>query len=76
MKLPPGAKLTRRPKDTNIRSPFGSYTLTLREEGRSVHVESRLSLDRERITPAKYAAWRKFCASVDAASGPHLAVTP
>jgi len=74
--LPAGAKVVGGPPDASGSTRFGSYVVTTTQEGRDVVVKSRLALDVTRVTPADYAAFRKFCQEVDQAMSHRLLVSP
>ena len=43
--------------------------LEVEEKNGQIEVRTRLSIDRARIPPGDYAAWRAFCQAVDASAG-------
>jgi hypothetical protein len=75
VEIPAAARVLSLPKAQKQEGPFGSHELTVRQEGRSITVTRRLRLDRARIAPANYAAWRAFCEAVDAGDGAHVLVS-
>ncbi len=76
IQLPPGAEVEASPPETNHDSKFGSYGVSTNISGRTVTVESHLSLKVDRVTPQEYAAFRKFCVDADQALSHRLVVTP
>jgi tetratricopeptide (TPR) repeat protein len=74
--IPPGMKVHSTPKTVQLANDFGAYELSVAQEGGKVVVRSLLRLDRVRIRPKEYAAWRKFCRTVDASSGARLLIGP
>ncbi len=76
LKLPPGSRVISTPVSTEHTTPFGSLTITVKSEEDHVTVHSRLSVRAPRVRPAQYAAWRKFCETVDRALSVPLIVEP
>lgn len=72
--IPAGMRVASSPKQAKIATKFGSYEQTTKTDGKQVIVESTLRLDRSRISPGEYAAFRAFCQQVDASSGASLLV--
>ncbi|HXU71034.1 MAG TPA: DUF3857 domain-containing protein [Polyangia bacterium] len=72
--LPAGFAVKRLPEARDVKAPFGRFTLTAQEKGGAVEVAAALEVDRHRITREDYAAFRRFCADVDAAIGQELVV--
>jgi transglutaminase-like putative cysteine protease len=72
--LPPGYAVKRLPEARDVEAPFGRFTLTAAQKGGAVEVVAALEVDRHRITREDYAAFRRFCADVDAAIGQELVV--
>jgi hypothetical protein len=70
--LPPGMSVRRLPEARTVEAPFGRFTMAARHKGGAVEVEASLEVDRHRIAREDYAAFRKFCADVDAAIGQEL----
>jgi hypothetical protein len=69
---PPGMSVKRLPEARTVEAPFGRFTLTAQQKGAAVEVVGALEVDRHRIAREDYAAFRKFCADVDAAIGQEL----
>jgi hypothetical protein len=76
LKLPPGSRVISTPVNTEHTTPFGSLTIAVQREEDQVTVHSRLAVRAPRIRPAQYAAWRKFCETVDRALSVPLIVEP
>jgi uncharacterized protein DUF3858 len=72
--LPPGYGAVRLPEARTVEAPFGRFTLTAAHKGNAVEVVAALEVDRHRIAREDYAAFRRFCADVDAAIGQELVV--
>jgi cellulose synthase operon protein C len=72
--LPAGMAVKRLPEARSVEAPFGRFTLTAAQKGGSVEVVAALEVDRHRIAREDYAAFRRFCADVDAAVGQELVV--
>jgi tetratricopeptide (TPR) repeat protein/transglutaminase-like putative cysteine protease len=72
--LPPGFAVRRLPEPRTVEAPFGRFSLTATPKGNAVEVVATLEVDRHRIAREDYAAFRKFCADVDAAIGQELVV--
>ena len=76
VRLPPGYQARRLPESRVAEAPFGRFTITAESHGLEVVVVSTLQVDRHRIAQADYAAFRKFCAEIDAAVAQDLVVQP
>src|SRR5690606_32762875 len=76
VKLPPGTKVDVVPPNTTHDSRFGSFAVSVQQEGQTVVVTSSLSLKVDRVKPKDYADFRKFCVAADQALGHRLVVTP
>jgi hypothetical protein len=72
--LPAGLAVVRLPEARTVEAPFGRFTLTATQKGGTVEVVAALEVDRHRIAREDYAAFRRFCADVDAAIGQELVV--
>ena len=72
--VPAGMRAIRLPEPRTVQAPFGTFTLTATQKGGSIEVAAALEVDRHRITREDYAAFRRFCADVDAAVGQELVV--
>jgi transglutaminase-like putative cysteine protease/tetratricopeptide (TPR) repeat protein len=70
--LPAGWAVRRLPEARTVAAPFGRFTLVARPRGGTVEIVAALEVDRHRIAREDYAAFRKFCADVDAAVGQEL----
>lgn len=74
VELPAGLRVVRMPEPRTVEAPFGRFTLTAQAKGSAVEVVAALEVDRHRIAREDYAAFRRFCADVDAAIGQELVV--
>jgi hypothetical protein len=72
--LPPGKSLRGKWTPVDLRTPFGEFRWTAREERGRLVVEERLSLPQQRIEPSRYAQFADFCRQIDEAQGQELAV--
>lgn len=72
--VPAGLSVKRLPEPRTVEAPFGRFTLTAQQKGADVEVVGALEVDRHRIAREDYAAFRRFCADVDAAIGQELVV--
>jgi len=72
--VPAGLSVKRLPEARTVEAPFGRFTLTAQQKGADVEVVGALEVDRHRIAREDYAAFRRFCADVDAAIGQELVV--
>jgi hypothetical protein len=67
--VPAGMTVKRLPEARTVSTPFGKFTLEAKRVGDAVEVTSALEVGRHRIAREDYAAFRGFCAEVDAALG-------
>ncbi len=74
VKLPAGYKVVSTPPQAHASTPFGDYSVEVRQKDGQVSVTSELSLKVTRVSPKDYRAWRAFCQAVDAAMTPRLVV--
>jgi tetratricopeptide (TPR) repeat protein len=66
-RLPDGARIVRAPASQKIASRFGEFTLSLDERsGGKVAVKTALVVDKSRIEPSEYPAFRSFLRDTDA----------
>jgi hypothetical protein len=72
--LAAGLKVQRLPEPRTVEAPFGRFTLSVSQRGAAVETVGVVQIDRHRIAKSDYAAWRKFCADVDAAVSQELVV--
>jgi tetratricopeptide (TPR) repeat protein len=74
--LPDGWKVVRQPSARHERNAFGRFELEVvpLENGRALRVRSLIEVERHRIAPADYGAFRKFLGSIDAALGERIVV--
>lgn len=68
--LPPGAKATSVPTPARVESPFGTVTVEVEQPtAGTIRVRTKVVIDRSRIAPAEYEAFRAFCEKGDRALG-------
>jgi tetratricopeptide (TPR) repeat protein len=63
VKLPPAYRFDGLPRDQQVRSAWGSFRLSVRadpEQPRQIDLEFHTRLDKTRVEPADFAAFRKF----------------
>lgn len=72
IELPKGFKLVAGPQPVRTATPFGTYSVDVREEAGRVVVESKLALSVSRVAAKDYAAFRSFCEGADAAFEPRV----
>jgi hypothetical protein len=72
--VPAGMTVKRLPEARTVEAPFGRFSLVARQKGGAVEIEAALEVDRHRIAREDYAAFRRFCADVDAAIAQELVV--
>jgi hypothetical protein len=73
-RLPAGWRVLRRPAERHEQSAFGRFDLEVApaEGGRAVRVRSLIEVQRHRIAPADYGAFRKFLGTIDGALAERL----
>lgn len=74
VELPPNTEVLNGPTNVNVTTRFGSFSVQRSQEGRTVRVQSSLSLSVTRVAPKDYSAWRAFCDAADAALGVRLTI--
>jgi glycosyltransferase involved in cell wall biosynthesis len=73
--LPAGKKVVRLPDAVSVRSPFGTFSMSVdTSKPRHVRVTSRLVIEKTRIVPKEYAEFRRFAQRVDQALSRRLVV--
>jgi transglutaminase-like putative cysteine protease/tetratricopeptide (TPR) repeat protein len=72
--LPPGFVVRRLPEARTVETPFAKLVMKAEARGSQVVVSATLQVDRHRIATKDYAAFRKFCADVDAAVSQELVI--
>jgi hypothetical protein len=72
--LPAGWAARRLPEPRTVAAPFGKFEIKAEAHGNEILVTATLQVDRHRIAVADYAAFRRFCAEVDAAVAQDLAI--
>ena len=65
IRLPSGWRVHELPEGGEARSDFGRLTITPRRDGRDVVVRTELVMDRDRIAPGDYAAFRRWVQEAD-----------
>ena len=75
VRLPSGWSAVRLPEARKLESPFGKFTFAAERRGAEVVVTAALEVTRHRIARADYAAFRAFCAAIDAAVSQELVVS-
>jgi hypothetical protein len=74
VKVPGGNVIKQTPTFRKIESPFGRLELTSEVSPTRAVVRVKLRLDKTRILPAEYPAFRTFCEEVDRALGERVVV--
>ena len=74
VRLPPGAKVKSAPASSKASGPFGSYSVDVTADAAALHVKTRVTLSKTRVTPNDYAAFRAWCEQVDRALGQRATV--
>ena len=75
-RLPEGWHVVRQPGSRQEKGPFGRFELEVAptDGGRSLRVRSLVEVERNRIAPADYGAFRKFLGGIDGALGEKIVV--
>jgi tetratricopeptide (TPR) repeat protein len=76
VKLPPGTRVRSAPLPASGDTRFGYYRVEVEQKPGSVTVHTRVALKVNRVSPAEYPQWQKFCNSADAALSARLVVGP
>jgi tetratricopeptide (TPR) repeat protein len=74
IKAPSGNAVKQTPADKTLQSPYGRLELKTETGPGKATVKVKLRLDKTRIPPAEYEAFRKFCEEVDRALGERVVV--
>ncbi len=74
--LPDGWRVSRVPAKRSEQGVFGRFALDVAVEsgGRAVRIRTVVDVDRARVSPSEYGAFRRFLGSVDAALGERLVI--
>jgi hypothetical protein len=72
--LPPGHEVRSAPSSSKLTTPFGSYSVSVEQSPGKLVIESRVALAVSRVSPDRYAEFRKFCLAADAAFEPRLVI--
>ena len=75
IKVPASAKIAAMPGASNVPSPFGTFQVAVDPVPGGVRVKTSLTMTKTRIPVAEYAAFRKWCETIDGALGQRLIVT-
>jgi tetratricopeptide (TPR) repeat protein len=75
-RLPDGWHVVRQPSSRMEKSPFGRFELEVEptDHGRALRVRSVIEVQRNRIAPGDYDAFRKFLGAIDGALGERIVV--
>ncbi len=63
--LPDGFRVVRAPRSRQLTSAFGSFDFRVHAEGARLSIHSALAVERDRISPAEYPAFRAFLREID-----------
>ena len=74
IKLPAGATLKHAPEDREVASPFGKLEMKVEKTQGKLVVRTKLRLEKTRISPAQYEAFRTFCQDVDRVLGERVVI--
>ncbi|HTQ03962.1 MAG TPA: DUF3857 domain-containing protein [Polyangiaceae bacterium] len=74
--LPPGAKIVSQPETTKLDGPFGWVTINVEKQGDRMTVKTRVGMRVQRVAPADYPAFKRFCEDADRALSARLVVEP
>jgi len=75
--LPAGKHLRNPPSPVDLRTPFGEFRWSAREEaGQRMVIEESFTMPQQRIAPARYAEFADFARRVDEAQGQELLLGP
>jgi transglutaminase-like putative cysteine protease/Tfp pilus assembly protein PilF len=74
--LPPGARVVSQPEPTKLDGPFGWVTINVEKQGDHVTVKTRVGMRVQRVVPADYPAFKRFCEDADRALSARLVVEP
>ncbi|HWE23732.1 MAG TPA: hypothetical protein VG496_07300, partial [Myxococcales bacterium] len=73
--LPDGFHLRSRPPPVSLRTPFGEFSWSVREDGGRLVVEESFLMPRQRVAPARYGEFSDFARRVDDVEGQELLLT-
>lgn len=76
VEVPEGMTIVSTPPAVNQKTPFGSFAIEVKKQGRKVTIESRLSLTTLKIDKQDYAAFKQFCSDADHALSSRLLLGP
>jgi transglutaminase-like putative cysteine protease len=70
--LPPGFEVKSAPPNAKLSGPFGELSVAVVQEPGKVIIDAAVALSVARVSPERYAEFRKFCQAADAAFEPRL----
>ena len=75
-RLPDGWRVVRQPGSRHEKNAFGRFDLDIEptDQGRGLRVRSLIEVERNRVAPADYGAFRKFLGAIDGALGEKIVV--
>jgi transglutaminase-like putative cysteine protease/predicted Zn-dependent protease len=73
--LPAGTKVKSAPASSNASGPFGTYSVEVEITPGSLHAKTVVTLEKTRISPAEFPAFRAWCERVDRALGQRATVS-
>ena len=74
--LPAGFHLRSSPPPAAVRTAFGEFTWSAREERGKLVIEESFALRQQRVAPAQYAGFAEFARRLDEIEGQELVVSP
>jgi len=72
--LPANYKIKSLPEAMQQDTPFGAFSIGVEAAGNKVTLRAKIAIQKTRITPAEYSAWRTFCEAADRAFAQRLIV--
>ena len=72
IEFPAGMKAVEVPPSASKKTPFGSFAMTVEQQGNKLTVHTVIEFDRLRIQPSEYPAFAKLCEEIDRALGARL----
>lgn len=76
LQLPDGFDTDYAPRSSDLKTPFGSYRLSVKRDGRSFTIERHFEMPYQVIPPEKYADFAKFLEEADRAEAGQMVLTP
>jgi len=74
--LPEGRHLRAAPPPVSLKTPFGNYLWSAREEGGKLVIDESIELPQQRVSVDRYAAFGDFARAIDQAQAQELVVAP